>query len=99
MRGEDLEIFRGYVLYGIDERDLIERIVMFANGCGKLVFDKDLEEVAIKVCGDSARIEDLSSKEKVLEVLSRSLYVVTKVSSPVSKVKAVALIVGIRKRS
>ncbi len=96
---KSLQRFTGYVLYGVDLKDLLERVVAYANGCQKLVFDSSLANLAREVCGGSADLERLESPEDVARHLARGKLVVIPVEPPASGVSSIALLTGLRKRS
>ncbi|NPA97549.1 MAG: hypothetical protein GXO32_08120 [Crenarchaeota archaeon] len=94
MDPQNLEEFSGYVLYGRDAKDLLERVVRFARGCEKLVFDTRLSELAREVCKDAVELVEFSSRRDVEDCLSKGKYAVILLRPPIDGIESIALIVG-----
>jgi len=94
MKASDLDGFRGYVLYGKDAKDLVERIVSFSNSCSKLVFDDRLYEIAREVCSDNVEVAKLGSVSDVERHLLRGKHVVLQLKPPLNGVVSIALVVA-----
>ncbi len=98
MKDKDLKGFRGYVLFGLDERDLVERIATFLSGCRDVVFDQEISDVAREVCGSSElRVARIRSRDDVAKALREGARgVVFRLEMEKLKtVRAIALITGI----
>lgn len=98
MKDEDLKGFRGYVLFGLDERDLLERIVAFSNGCRGLVFDYSVARIARELCRtEDITVDRIESRDDVKRALARGARgVVFKLDfESLRRIKAIAFVVGV----
>lgn len=95
MSCNNLAKYRGYVLYGQSLENLVQRVLAFLNGCGKLVADTPLSELVSKLCTEkptTVELKDCRDVDRVIASSEEGKALVFVVEAPKEGVHALALV-------